>query len=45
MQRCHNSNNDKLALLDTTYNQTFKHFTHLINNIFQFLSNVYSNVF
>ena len=31
MQCCHNSNNDKLALLDTIYNQTFKHFTHLIN--------------
>ena len=30
MQCCHNSNNDKLALLDTIYNQTFKHFTHLI---------------
>ena len=27
MQCCHNSNNDKLALLDTIYNQTFKHFT------------------
>ena len=24
MQCCHNSNNDKLALLDTIYNQTFK---------------------
>ena len=31
MQYCHNSNNDKLALLDTIYNQTLKHFTHLIN--------------
>ena len=30
MQCCHNSNNDKLALLDTIYNQTFKHFSHLI---------------
>ena len=30
MQCCHNSKNDKLALLDTIYNQTFKHFTHLI---------------
>ena len=30
MQCCHNSNNDKIALLDTIYNQTFKHFTHLI---------------
>ena len=29
MQCCYNSNNDKLALLDTIYNQTFKHFTHL----------------
>ena len=29
MQCCHNSSNDKLALLDTNYNQTFKHFTHL----------------
>ena len=32
MQCYHNSNNDKLALLDTIYNQTFKHFTHLIYN-------------
>ena len=30
MQCGHNTNNDKLALLDTIYNQTFKHFTHLI---------------
>ena len=30
MQCCHNSNKDKLALLDTINNQTFKHFTHLI---------------
>ena len=34
MQCCHNSNNDKLALLDTIYNQTFKHFTHLTSDIY-----------
>ena len=33
MQCCHNSNNDKHALLDKIYNQTFKHFTHLIHNL------------
>ena len=47
MQCCHNSNNDKLALLDTIYNQTFKHFTHLIYiyNIFYFLILNYNKIY
>ena len=41
MQCCHDSNNDKLAfILDTIYNQTFKHFTHLI-----YIYTIYFKVF
>ena len=42
MQCCQNSNNDKLALLDTIYNQLFKHFTHLI---YIYIYTIYFKVF